>query len=274
MRFNNLTRGITTCNATVNLYWREQVNTLCDNSIENISWFKCISWEQFYHQYRQAFFDRNFNLSSFKCGVPVDIDAIQKFDIYKSDSHLVFELLLELKANDSHLFADEIILLQTESYDSRCAYQYESPLLLAARYGSIKIFKYLLSIPNICVNIKRKDNDQTPLIVAAFWGHFEIVKMIIDHCKLANVLTDLKDVINSQASYGVTPIFVASQNGFDKIVVLLLQNGADINIKDTSGYTPLQIACKHGHVNIVRLLTESEASIRTIDVNQVPEPNV
>ena len=41
---------------------------------------------------------------------------------------------------------------------------------------------------------------------------------------------------------GHTPLFIASTMGYDKLVEVLLKEGANPNLKDQQGYTPLMVA--------------------------------
>ena len=42
-----------------------------------------------------------------------------------------------------------------------------------------------------------------------------------------------------------TPLFFASQKGYDEITKLLILNGAEVNLKDNRGNTPLDFAEDH-----------------------------
>lgn len=58
-----------------------------------------------------------------------------------------------------------------------------------------------------------------------------------------------------------TPLFIASQNGHDNIVKMLLQSGADVNITRTDGASPLWIASQMGFDHIVKTLCRKGANI-------------
>ena len=44
-----------------------------------------------------------------------------------------------------------------------------------------------------------------------------------------------------------------------KLIKLLLEKGANINIKDKNGYTPLMWSCKYNHTEIIELLLDKGA---------------
>jgi ankyrin repeat protein len=49
---------------------------------------------------------------------------------------------------------------------------------------------------------------------------------------------------------------MASANGHTEIVKLLLDKGADLNVKNTYGITVLFMASVHGHTEIAKLLLD------------------
>jgi ankyrin repeat protein len=58
---------------------------------------------------------------------------------------------------------------------------------------------------------------------------------------------------------GVTPLHVAARKGYVEIAKLLLEHGADPNIKDLHGWTPLHDAAYWGNVEVARLLLQHGA---------------
>jgi ankyrin repeat protein len=71
--------------------------------------------------------------------------------------------------------------------------------------------------------------------------------------------------VNKARGDGVTPLFIAAQNGHMAIVRCLVKElGADVNQAANGGFTPLLIAAQNGHLNVVRLLVMDLGA----DVNQ------
>ena len=61
---------------------------------------------------------------------------------------------------------------------------------------------------------------------------------------------------------GTTALWIASQNGHKEIVKLLLEKGADINVKQTAtGATALLLASQNGRTDVVKLLLEKGADV-------------
>jgi ankyrin repeat protein len=65
---------------------------------------------------------------------------------------------------------------------------------------------------------------------------------------------------------GQTPLHVASKNGKEAIVSLLLEHGADVNAEhDNDGLTPLHLACEYEEEAVVALLLKKGADVNVKD---------
>lgn len=64
--------------------------------------------------------------------------------------------------------------------------------------------------------------------------------------------------------YGDTPLHIATRRGAEKIVQLLLEYTTDVNVTSSSG-TALRVAARKGHGDIVRCLLEHGADVNAAD---------
>ena len=67
--------------------------------------------------------------------------------------------------------------------------------------------------------------------------------------------------VNSKTRYGATALSYACDKGHVEVVRLLIERGADVNVKDTFyGEVPLGWALSHGHAEVVKLLLDKGAA--------------
>ena len=96
--------------------------------------------------------------------------------------------------------------------------------------------------------------ENTPLHSAAYYGDLEMVQVLLDYG------VD----VNSQNSFGYTPLDSASRDGHRNdagVARLLIAHGADPNSRDVLGFTSLHRASDSGRIEIVRLLIEHGAKV-------------
>ena len=75
------------------------------------------------------------------------------------------------------------------------------------------------------------------------------------------------DHILSHNDYRYRLIHIASANGKEDVVNMLISLNADINIIDKNGNTPIHLAAENGHVSIVNNLVNQGANTETLNVN-------
>ncbi|XP_060592387.1 ankyrin repeat domain-containing protein 49-like [Ruditapes philippinarum] len=83
-----------------------------------------------------------------------------------------------------------------------------------------------------------------------------------------NKLDVVKELLNSDSSLtgtkdndGYTPLHRASYNGHTDMVMLLLENGADINATTSDGWCPIHSASRWNQADVLSILLQSGANI-------------
>lgn len=80
----------------------------------------------------------------------------------------------------------------------------------------------------------------TALYIASHQGHHTLVARLLERTQLA---------INMTSPYGKTALHAAAGAGHWKTMCVLLDNGADVRIKNEEGQTAFDLSRKHGHKN-------------------------
>lgn len=63
---------------------------------------------------------------------------------------------------------------------------------------------------------------------------------------MGTIIIDIPSVVNTPAEDGATPLMMAAQYGFKDGLELLLQNGADPNMRTTDNVMALHLAVQNG----------------------------
>ena len=146
------------------------------------------------------------------------------------------------------------ILEQEEEEDTFLS----SALVRAASVDSEDAVEMLLSLeadPNTS-----NSNGDTPLIIACIRGNIRIATLLLQACADINQLNNVGNTALMEACLSDTPL--------NDLVRLLIEYGADINIKETKYQrTALMDAAQYGHTSIVQYLLEQGAPVNTQDVN-------
>ncbi|XP_011407359.2 PREDICTED: transient receptor potential cation channel subfamily A member 1 homolog, partial [Amphimedon queenslandica] len=143
---------------------------------------------------------------------------------------------------------DPNVQSKVKEYINRTDNLKRTPLGIACYKGHKEIVKLLLEHG---ADFNVTDNDgNTPLtlcISACIEGHTEIVELLLKHG--ANV-----NVTNNNGNTPLTLCISACIKEDKEIVELLLKHGANFNVTDDDGNTPLGIACIRGHEEAAKLL--------------------
>jgi pimeloyl-ACP methyl ester carboxylesterase len=94
------------------------------------------------------------------------------------------------------------------------------------------------------LDIRQSKSGRRPLNWAAFYGHTEIVKLLIDNSA----------DINAHNNSGYTAIHHAVENNQKETVILLIKAKADISIANNNGVKPIDTALNQKNSSIVDLL--------------------
>lgn len=146
-------------------------------------------------------------------------------------------------------------------------------LFQAVRNGDVAFLKSHLTKAGLAARDRR---GATPLMLAAAFGNFETLKLILDSGADVNAWNDFdatallwgaRDAdkarllierganINAPSRQGRTPLMLASlREGGSPVVALMLAKGAAVNVQDTRGDTALGLAATIGEVETMRLL--------------------
>lgn len=130
-------------------------------------------------------------------------------------------------------------------------YEGDNPLCIASFYENIDLIKKLIEHgwnPNYF-----DSNLNNALIIAAAEGHKNIVRYLLTQ----------EVQINFQNKIGYTALHFAVNDCNHRIVKLLLEAGADVEISDNDRNTPLSIAAFKGDINSTKLLLQTRINVHT-----------
>jgi len=160
---------------------------------------------------------------------------------------------LSLAASGGYVNIIKLLLAHGAEINSRTGSKLGiSPLMLAAMNGHTASVKLLLDMGSD-INAQIETNRNTALTLACFQGRHEVVSLLLD--RKANV--------EHRAKTGLTPLMEAASGGYGDVGRVLLDKNADVNAPPvpSSRDTALTIAADKGHYRFVQLLLERGAQV-------------
>jgi uncharacterized protein len=120
----------------------------------------------------------------------------------------------------------------------------------AAALGDTRILEKEISrVPEL---VSQWSHDGFTLLhLAAFFGHDAAVDLLLSH--------DADVASTSQSPMHVTPLHSAVAGDHRSVAQLLVENGADVNVRQRGGWTPLHSAAANGDEDLVRYLLDKGA---------------
>jgi len=104
-------------------------------------------------------------------------------------------------------------------------------------------------------NPNRRDRSgKTPIYYTTYKGNVHTINVLIDHG--VNV--------NQKIREG-TLLHLASERGHTPVVVILLNNEANLNKRNSKGKTPLEVALNNGNQQIADLITRETVKRRKVE---------
>ena len=153
-------------------------------------------------------------------------------------------------------------------------------LMLAVREPSLQVAELLASWPTTRTEV-RNASDESPLMLAALKGYLPLVKRLVDndadvnkpgwtalhyaatggHVPVIEFLLDQSAYIDAESPNGTTPLMMAAMYGSPEAVKVLIQAGADLNLKNQLGMTALDFAIRGQRPNARELIETALARL-------------
>ena len=130
-------------------------------------------------------------------------------------------------------------------------------LLIASKLGYDKVVEFLVE-SNADINVQ--DNlGWTSLMRAVNANHPKVVRLLLQHSR--------SQVESSGHSTGETALWLATSHGFLSIVKMLINHGANVNTQDKLKRTPLMVAAFAFYYDICVVLLDNGADLEMQDID-------
>jgi len=99
------------------------------------------------------------------------------------------------------------------------------------------------------------------LHIAANYGQVNMMELLLIRNGEINKVSKARSISRNVSHSAGAPLHLAASKGHLDCVQLLIEKGADLNIKDNSGCTPVEEAYKAEQFSCLKLLTENGAKV-------------
>ena len=124
----------------------------------------------------------------------------------------------------------------------------DAPLPFAVKEDSYKVFKYLLQVPDIDIDMENNYSENA-LMMLALKGKLDLIKHMVD------------DLGAEPDKEGWTPLHYAATSGHLDVVEYLISKEVDVDALNPSNSTPLMLASRYGHIKVVKFLLDHDANL-------------
>ena len=171
--------------------------------------------------------------------------------------------------------------------------RFDTGLILSVRKKSWKVFATLLSTQGIELDARSRNGD-TALMIAAFNGEVVAATRLIDkgaeinrpgwtalhyaaasgNLPITRKLLEHAAYIDAESPNKTTPLMMAARAGHEKVVLMLLEEGADVLLKNELGLDAIDFAKSQERTAIARLLerwqTRANAAPKKAETSESP----
>ncbi len=153
------------------------------------------------------------------------------------------------------------------------AQHFDSGLIIAVRERSARVLRLLLAVPGLNIDARSRNGD-TALMIAAFLPDAVAVQALVERGAEVNrpgwsplhyaaasgsilvirVLLDQHAYIDAESPNKTTPLMMAARAGRRDAVQYLLDEGADLSLKNEQGLGAVEFARAQGHADLAAAL--------------------